>query len=28
LFVEKDGLLGGVFGQVFLGGTGIARTRC
>ena len=27
-FVEKLGLSCDVFGQVFLGGTGIARTRC
>ena len=26
--VEKPGLIGDMFLQVFLGGTGIARTRC
>ena len=28
LAVEKSGLIGGVFREVFFGGTGRARTRC
>lgn len=27
-FVQKQSLVGGMFGQVFWGGTGIARTIC
>ncbi len=28
LAIEKCGLVGNVLGKVFLGGTGMARTRC